>query len=191
MKTIKKVKNWAFKEMLKKIETYEKCFTEMSKLNKETYDNYQDVMNKYDTLKSQNKALQEANSKLKAEKNLIDVICQDHLRTIEKLKEQLGLADFTVAKLKTKLSKFKDLKKEVDRVSSGIDVWIAMEENGESNMFSGKPEYHNEEGFVTGNKFYGKPPSRGDKVCYLGSIEQFIPIEPLQCKKYILNEAKD
>lgn len=52
------------------------------------------------TLESQNKALQ-------SEK--------------EQLKEQLGLADFTVAKLKTKLSKFEDLKKE-----AGVSTDIRM-----------------------------------------------------------------
>ena len=117
-----------------------------------------------DTLESQNKAMQEEK---------------------EQLKEQLGLADFTVAKLKTKLSKFEDLKKESENISNALTVWIAMDAPIGSDeryiyIYNQQPVLgKNECCFQTHNAQYGD----------ITELDLYIQLKPLECKKFKLIEV--
>lgn len=147
---------------------------------------------RYNELEAQNKALQTELDELRETRTdcltniqSLNVEVGNMYRENESLKEQLGLADFTVDKLKSALASFEDLKKEADKVSSGVDVWVARDGDGDLYVYSDKPTmYHGEETFNGEDTNYAE-------IKELTYKKLFKKVKKRQCKKYILMEAQE
>lgn len=139
-------------------------------------------------LREENKALQkekeEANKMIKTQEECKSILT----KKIVILQEQLGLADFTINKLKTKLDCFESLKSEMGSFSKSYTVWIARDRNGETWVFNKKPILHNETTWVSDTFYKKKKTSKDERISFLAKIEDFIDLQPLECKKFKLLE---
>lgn len=147
---------------------------------------------KISTLESQNKALQEecgkssmdyANRilKLQYENEALnkaqDVMMDEGRKLREKNKQLQSVVDC-----------FESLKSEMGSFSKSYTVWIARDRNGETWVFNKKPILHNETTWVSDTFYKKKKTSKDERISFLAKIEDFIDLQPLECKKFKLLE---
>lgn len=212
---MKKLKRWLVVELVKMNELlngslkFKELTIEKLRETRDTLESQNKALqDENESLQSANTWIKNENAKIEKEMRFSDAIADKQARLIEKMHGELdevrkakedcltNIQSLNVEigsmwtknqELQSDLNSFEDLKKEADSVSSGVEVWVAMDapiSSDESYIYM-----YNQEPILNMRK--GVHENENGQYADLSGLDLTINLQPLQCKKYILNEVKE